>query len=134
MVSRDVEKAYIEGLKELQEYNQRVVAGIRGPFLDKAVRETTISAQDYAISITHIWTGALKGSHRVEIKSARNEGIIFVADDTRNPRTYTPVRDYAPVEHDRGDDHAFYARTVYEYGHVAADRGVDLIMGGLRNG
>jgi hypothetical protein len=126
-------RVQIEGLKELQAYNERLMAGLRGPFLNKAVRDTTLGAHKYAKSITHVVTGTLRASHRMEIVSARQQGIISIDRSARNPYNGGMPYEYGVYEHDRGDDHAFYARTVSEYGDTALRSGVEILMGSVRN-
>ncbi|MBN1430445.1 MAG: hypothetical protein JXB07_18895 [Anaerolineae bacterium] len=124
----------VDGLEELQAYNQRVIAGLRGPYLNTAVRDTTLAAQRYAISITHEDTGALRASHRVELVSARQEGIISLDTSARNPRSNALTSEYGVYEHDRGGDHAFYKRTIDERGEWAGNLGLDVLVESVRNG
>lgn len=124
----------VEGLEQLQAYNRRLIAGLRGPFLNRAVRDTTLAAQRYAISITHVDTGALRASHRVELVSARQVGIISLDRSARNPRSGALTSEYGVYEHDRGGSHAFYKRTADEFGHSAGMAGLNVLVESVRNG
>lgn len=133
-MATDVRVQEIEGLKELQAYNERLIAGLRGPFLNKAVRDTTLAAHNYAKSITHVVSGTLRASHRMELVSARQEGIISIDKSARNPFSGSLPSEYGIYEHDRGGEHAFYQRTVDEYGERAGKAGLDILIESVRNG
>lgn len=124
----------IEGIQALQAYNLRLIAGLRGPYLVDAVRKTTAAAHRYATSITHVDKGALRGSHRITIVSARQEGFISLDASARHPVSGALTSEYGVYEHDRGGSHAFYKRTADEYGRQAGGEGIEVLMRSVRNG
>jgi hypothetical protein len=79
---------------------------------------TTMLAHRYAVAATHVDTGSLNASHRIDVQGIRGE--IYIDPAAVNPRSLAWVRDYAHVEHARGGEHAFYELTV--------DRGGDMIV------
>jgi len=105
---------------------------IRGAFRDYA-QNLLQGATSYAKSITHIWTGALADSHMWEYDSHKMKGSVFINPRSVHSFWYSPtgsatsssgVRSgsvarwpflYGPYEHARGDEHAFYKRTMDEY-------------------
>lgn len=81
--------------------------------LGAAVKEATVAAHRYAVYLTHVDTGALRAAHHMAINGSRGEIYIDPAaarSDGQRPS------DYGPFEHERGGSHAFYERTVDEYG------------------
>jgi len=123
--------ATIQGIQEAQQKNQRQIAALRpsGPY-GEAVRDGTAELQRYAIAVTHVDTGALKGSHVMEVKGLW--GRIFIAPGGVNPKGQRPAH-YGPFEHARGGDHAFYERTVAERGQQVIDRARDRVRVAVEN-
>jgi len=121
----------IKGVQEAQQRNQRQIAALRpaGPF-GAAVREATVQLQRYSIGLTHVDTGALKGSHTMEVKGLW--GRVFLSHSAVNPHGGRPAR-YGPFEHARGGDHAFYDRAVAEYGQQVIDRAAAKIAVAVEN-
>ena len=105
----------IKGLQELQAKNLKRIAALRpsGP-LGQAIKDATLGAHRYAVSVTHVLTGSLRASHRAEIKGTR--GRIYIDPSAHNPRGKTKPVEYGYYENRRGGSHAFYDRTVEEYG------------------
>lgn len=100
----------IEGIQEAQMANLRIVANMKPDgALGRMVQYVTAIAQRFAVSITHVDTGALKASHRINVRGYRGE--IYVDSSSVNPRSLVPVREYAGDEHSRGGEHSFYQRT-----------------------
>lgn len=119
----------IQGIREAQRANQRAIAGLKpnGPF-GKAIKEATVKAHRYAVSITHVDTGALRASHRMKVTGIRGE--IFIDRGTRNPKTGERPAAYGAEEHARGGQHAFYERTVKEAGDgIARETGETILKG-----
>lgn len=109
----------IKGLQEAQQANQRRMAELKpsGAF-GRAIQYATATLQRHAIGITHVWKvkgGGLKSSHRMRLEAGGLRGVIYIDPAAVNPRGQRPSV-YGPVEHARGGDHAFYARTVDEAG------------------
>ena len=110
----------ITGLQEAQADNQRHIAMMKPTGeLGAAIREITVGAQRYAITITHVITGSLRASHRMEVKGLR--GKIYIDPSAINPRTEQMPVVYGFYENKRGGEHAFYDRTVDEYGRESED-------------
>lgn len=109
----------IEGIQRLQRDNLKTIAALRpGGALGRAVKIATMAVHRYAVRITHVDTGALRGSHQMAFRESRRgaEGLVDINRATRNPVHGIPPREYGPIEHARGASHAFYERTYYEAG------------------
>ena len=120
----------ITGLQEAQALNNRMIAALKpSGALGQAVREVTAAAQRWAIALTHVDTGSLRASHRMEVGGLR--GRIYIDPGAVNPRSGRHTALYGPYEHARGGSHAFYGRVVDEHGQELANQGVQLTMRGL---
>ena len=108
-------KLTITGLQEAQAKNNRTMAALTpaGAF-GRAIQYGTIAAHRGAIVLTHKDTGALKASHRMQIGGLR--GRVYIDPGAAKPRSGQRTAEYGPYEHQRGGEHAFYARTVSEFG------------------
>lgn len=138
--------ATIENLQEFQQRNQERIAMLapRGE-LGEAVKIAALEIQRYAISITHVgryiqskggkWRyarpneqgrggGALRASHRIEYADAGDNATATISLDQQatNPLTGQRTALYGYYEHQRGGQHAFYARSVRERGAEATNR------------
>lgn len=106
----------------------------RGAFRDTITAMLDI-AKNYAMSITHIYTGMLRMSHVVEYDGHRMRGVLKV-DEQALARQYggrlkVPmqfVAEYAIYEHARGGSHAFYERTLRETGGILQMRGMRTLV------
>ena len=108
----------IRGIQEAQRANLEVIKNLQpGGAFGRAIQYGTIEAHRYAVSITHVQTGALRASHRMEVSGL--EGRIFIDPTSENPRGGRPEI-YGPIEEARGGEHAFYARTEAEAGYRIA--------------
>ncbi len=119
----------IYGIQAAQAALNRVsaVAKPGGP-LAQAVQEATVQAQRYAIVITHVDTGALKGAHVTSVRGHHGEVYINPAaarSDGRRPAQY------GPYEHERGGSHAFYERVIDERGAQIAREAGRVLMRAL---
>ncbi len=115
----------ITGIQEAQAANNRLIARMQpGGALERAVLYGTTAAHRGAVAITHVDTGALRASHRMEVSGKR--GRVYIDPSATNPRSLEATSDYGPIEHARGGSHAFYRRTVDELGPgiVAEMRGI----------
>lgn len=116
----------IRGIPEAQEAMVKAARAVSAKGgLQKAVKAATLHLQQYAVSITHVDTGALRASHVPEVRGTR--GLIYpnptaVRSDGKKPA------DYGIYEHRRGGAHAFYARTIAESGKAARDAGLKVIV------
>lgn len=66
--------------------------------------------QGYAREITHVDTGAWRGSHDTNVMT--NQAELFVDPGAINPKSGTPVVVYAEVWQNRGGEMDVYGRTV----------------------
>jgi hypothetical protein len=122
--------AEVRGFQELSEANRQMLEAVnpRGG-LGKAVREAALFVHRYAVAITHVQTGTLQASHRIDFASGRvltsfagfeilSEAAarIYIDPGTRNPVTGQRPADYGHTEHARGGTHAFYQRAHSEAG------------------
>lgn len=123
----------IEGIQELQAYNVRAIASLRPDGVaGEAVQYGTAEVHRYAVAITHVITGSLRGTHRMAIEGGGERGRISLDPGTINPRTRQKPSVYGVGEHERGGSHAFYDRTVDERGKYILGKMGDIIHGGLK--
>ena len=121
--------ARIYGIQAAQDAMLRMAAAVKpNGGLAEAVKEATIYLHRYAVTITHVRTGALRASHHIELRGRM--GAIYinpgaVRSDGGRPSVY------GPIEHARGGAHAFYARTIAEAGQRAAQAGYVRLRGAL---
>lgn len=105
----------IKGLQEAQQRNMRRVAMFRpNGKIAQAIKRLTTGTHRYAVGITHVDTGSLRASHRMEVSNDR--GRIYISPSAVNPRSKQRPAVYGVYEHQRGGSHAFYKRAVDEYG------------------
>ncbi len=113
----------IRGLQEAQNANLKLIAAVQpNGALGRAVQYMAVEAERYAVAYTHVDTGALRASHRVQ-QEGPARFRIYIDPSGRNPRTGTRTSAYGPVEHARGGDHAFYERT-WNQGPQMASRAI----------
>lgn len=124
-------KIGIQGLQETQRANARHIRAVRpnGALAD-GVKTATMLAQQSAIRKTHVDTGALRASHRMQVAGRR--GLVYIDPSAVNPRSGARTSEYGPAEHARGGDHAFYQRVVEEDGERIARAAGEVILRGLR--
>lgn len=97
----------IRGLRETQERMERLLEAVSAQGdLEGIVAKGTLRAHRYVVGITHVISGRLKNSHFPRVQVAGNQVYGVVGTNVV----------YAPIEHNRGGTHAFYARTVAEDG------------------
>jgi hypothetical protein len=120
-------KLTITGIQEAQAANNRAIAALRpdGAF-GRAVQYGTAAAHRYAVAVTHVDTGTLRASHRMEVNGLR--GRVYIDPSATNPRSGGRAAVYGPYEHDRGGEHAFYQVVYDQYG-----RGIEQQMGDMVN-
>ncbi len=108
-------KANIKGLQKAQAENIRRLAELKPQgAAGQAIRRAGQMIIRYVIAITHVDSGALRASHRIEVNGLR--GRIYIDPSARNPHTGALTSVYGAIEHARGGKHAFYTRTKNEYG------------------
>lgn len=97
----------IRGLQETQAKNLRRIARLEpGGEFGTMIRNTTVYTHSEAVKVTHVDTGTLRASHRMQITNVR--GLVFIDPSAVNPRSGAKPVDYGPVEEARGGSHAFY--------------------------
>ena len=108
-------------MESLPATNPFPVAGIAIATLDDlsgalglAVQIGTARVHRYAVGVSHVDTGAMRASHRMEIRGLT--GRVSLDRAARNPRSGALTHEYGYYEHERGGGHAFYLRTVTETG------------------
>lgn len=77
-------------------------------FLGKFIK----TLREYAVSITHIATGAWAGAHRSEVTG--DTARVYIDPSATNPGTGQSVATYASVWENRGGEMAVYERTLAE--------------------
>jgi hypothetical protein len=120
----------IEGIQEAQAWNLRKMAALKpSGAMGRAILYGTTAAHRSAVSLTHVDTGALRASHRMQM-FGEHEGQVLIDAGATNPSgQLTSV--YGPAEHARGGSHAFYARTVAEDGPAIRAEMLDIIRTGV---
>lgn len=122
----------IEGIQEAQDDNLRAIAALKPEgALGRMVQSVATDLHRHAVSITHVDTGALRASHRIQISNGGLRGMIYIDAGSRNPRSKQKPSVYGAYEHARGGTHAFYDRTLAEAGNPAVDRAVNRFIGDL---
>ncbi len=112
-------KITIKGLQEAQAAVLKAIAAVKpAGALGRAVQYMATEAHRMAVSYTHVDTGALRASHIIDYAGPARY-IVRLSDSARNPRTGARTSVYGPVEHNRGDSHAFYERTFRNGGQIA---------------
>ena len=128
-------RAEIKGIQEAQKKNLLLLATFEpGGDVHKGVHKMTVSGHRAAVTITHVDTGALRAAHRADMTAMqRGMGAVRIGPG-RNPRSGVPMRVYGVYEHDRGGSHAFYDRTVNEFGDQILTLGAVTIARGWESG
>ena len=121
-------EADFKDLQKFQAANQKRIAAMKsGGAAGYALRYGLLALQRYAMIVTHVASGTLKASHRVEIDMPSLYGRIYIDPSAKNPWTGERAAIYGPYEHARGGSHAFYARTIQEHGPTVVADMFDLI-------
>ena len=130
-------KLTIRGIQKLQRANAKMInalkpEGARG----RAVQYGLTEGHRYAVTITHVDTGALRASHRMkyEVGGGRAEGSIYIDPTTRNPVTNAYPSIYGVYEHGHGGTHRFYERVIEERGKRISDGMIGVITGAFPKG
>jgi hypothetical protein len=121
----------IRGIQEAQRANLSLIRSVKpGGSLEGAVKTATILAQQSAVRKTHVKTGSLRASHRINLQGLR--GLVFIDPGATNPRSGNKPAEYGPMEHARGGQHAFYARVMVEDGQSIAQAAGREYLRGIR--
>ena len=122
----------IKGIQELQAYNVRAIAALRPDgAVGKAIQHGTAALHRHAVIYTHVITGSLRGSHRMDIEEKGMRGVISIDPRTVNPRSRQRPAEYGFHEHERGGSHAFYQLAVDSHGGPVLEEMNDIIVRGL---
>jgi hypothetical protein len=125
----------IQGIQEAQRDNLRMIRALEpGGALGQAVQATAIDAHRYTVSITHVDTGSLRASHRIDYSSMGSDEAranIYIDPGSVNPRSHAKPSVYGIGEEDRGGTHAFYDRTLEERGERSLEIGALILERGL---
>jgi len=125
-------KVSIKGIQELQAYNARAIAALRpGGAVGRAIQHGTAAFHRHAVIYTHVITGSLRASHRMNIEAKGMRGVISIDPRTVNPRSRQKPVEYGPIEHERGGSHAFYELAVEKHGESVLKKMDDIIVRGL---
>jgi hypothetical protein len=120
----------IKGLQEAQRWNARAIASLKpGGEMSRAIRDVITQIQRAEISLTHVDTGALRASIRMDVQDKTAK--TFIDPAAVNPRGRQKTINYAGVENARGGEHAFAERTVRDYAPRIVGMGVQRIGRGL---
>jgi hypothetical protein len=104
----------IKGLQEAQRWNARAIASLKpGGEMSRAIRDCITQIHRAEISLTHVDTGALRASIRMDAND--KEAKTFIDPSAVNPRSRQKTINYAGAENARGGQHAFAERTVRDY-------------------
>lgn len=121
----------IKGLQEAQRHNAQMIRALRtgGP-LGEGVRAAGAYLHSRAVMATHVDTGALRASHRMNYRQFLSSPTVEISIDKGavNPRSRTRTALYGPAEHARGGSHAFYERPYQEHGDRAAAIGAAIML------
>jgi hypothetical protein len=121
----------IRGLQQAQAANLKLIAAVKPQGgLGRAARYAAVEAERYAISITHVDTGTLRASHRID-QDGPARFIIHPDPAAKNWRSGSRAAVYGEVENARGGEHAFYERTVSERGSDIGARAVRYLISEL---
>lgn len=123
----------ITGIQEAQRANLRALAAVKpSGELGRAVIYVLAKLHRYAVSITHVISGALRASHRTQYQEARDNalGLIYIDEGAVRPGGGRPAI-YGPIEEARGGSHAFYQRTVNEAGPGAVGEALARLIRGM---
>lgn len=106
----------IRGIQQAQRWNLRAIKNLQpGGAFSSGVKDITVSLHRYAVTITHVKTGTLRASHRIDVDANRLRGHVYIDPSSTNPRTGNKPADYGVTEEERGGEHMFYGRTIQEY-------------------
>lgn len=120
----------ITGIQELQAANLRRFAALRPTgAVGRALKWGTACLYNHLVAITHVDTGSLKGSRRLEIVESRSR--LFTDPSTVNPRSKVRPVVYDEYEEARGGEHAAWQRTYREKGPYVVTRMSAIIVEGL---
>lgn len=103
-------KITIEGLQQAQAAMLKVIAALKPKgAVGIATQEMTIRAFRWVVTQTHVDTGTLRASRRMEVHELK--GIIYTVSGI-NPKTGKSARAYDVPEQARGGSHQTYVNFI----------------------
>lgn len=103
----------VVGFQEAQDRNRRRIKILQPGGIQGILQTATLELQQWAVFITPVDTGTWQASHR--IKMSTNQGMVFLANNI-NPKSGTPVWEYAERPELHGSAHAVYKNTARDAG------------------
>lgn len=118
----------IQGMQEAQAANLKIIAALspKGA-VGIATQEMTIRAFRWVVTMTHVKSGALKSSRRMDVQELK--GIIYT-ESGRNPKGQNP-RGYDVPEQARGGSHQTYVNFMANQAHIIGRLGVVTMLRNL---
>lgn len=123
---------WVERTQKILKAHLQIIESLKpsGP-MGAMVKGGAVAAHAYAQKITHVDTGNLKASHRIDPNAERGPAWTAAAvllGSSPHPRSGIPAEQYGFYEHDRGGSHAFYERTAQEaFPRIARGAVVELL-------
>lgn len=100
----------MSGIQALQTANNKAIAALKpDSAFGRAVKNVTVEAHRRAVAFTHVQSGALRASQRMEVSGLR--GRVYI-DPASSGRGAARPAEYGVTEHARGGEHAFYERAL----------------------
>lgn len=119
----------IKGLQQAQQANLKAITALSPDGgVSRVLQKMTAEVHSAAVKVTHVDTGALRASHRIDLKRKATSGRIHISPTAKNRRTGELVSRYAKAEHDRGGDHAFYDIVESRYAPAIIRAGMRLLQ------
>lgn len=103
-------RARIENIQAWQAENLRQIRAVRPDGeLGKTVLKVGAATQRWIVGVTHVDTGALRASMRLDYEETGTEAIatVYIDAESVNPKGQRPA-EYGVYENRRGGSHAFY--------------------------
>lgn len=122
-------KITIEGLQKAQAANLKMIAALspKGG-VGQATKEMGIRAFRWVVTQTHIKTGTLKASRRLDIQPL--SAIIYTTSGI-NPKTGKNARGYDVPEQARGGTHQTYVNFIATQGFAIGRMGIITMLRAL---
>jgi hypothetical protein len=119
----------IRGIQEAMDANIKLIESLEpSGAMGRAVQFMTVAAHRYAVDITHVDTGGLKSSHRMNLDLGDvPRGEVFLDPGAVGPNGVPAY--YGIFEHGRGGSHAFYDRVIDEAGERIIRMGQEILVG-----
>jgi len=99
----------IDGLQKAQAANLKMIAALSPKGVEKGTQAMTIRAFRWVVTMTHVKTGTLKASRRMEVQPLK--GTIFTVGGI-NPKSGKSAKAYDVPEQARGGTHQTYVNFI----------------------